>query len=260
MGIKCEEEFNPWPSFVDIFSSVILVLLLFLLITIVNIGYYAQFKHKVSYTGSVSSDELILSEKPEENKQEETRDIPRKIIDPVPVPSNPKKIIEELKKQIVILQKKVLTSQTKFIAKTEVEDANDTGEIEATGYDITSDKVDEKSKQKIIESEDYYIISFAKDEVFVETSIRKKLKEFIKKAKKRYPNHKVYILAVDRKNPVSATVAKQVSLGRTLAIRNFIRKLRYDKKDVRVDLVGKVKIDQEVDYENGYLVIKIKKK
>ena len=48
MAKKRAEEFNPWPPFVDIFSSVILVLLLFLLITIVNIAYYAQFKFKVS--------------------------------------------------------------------------------------------------------------------------------------------------------------------------------------------------------------------
>jgi hypothetical protein len=32
MAQKFEEEFNPWPSFVDLFSSVILVLLLFLLV------------------------------------------------------------------------------------------------------------------------------------------------------------------------------------------------------------------------------------
>ena len=60
MAIKCEEEFNPWPSFVDIFSSVILVLLLFLLVTIVNIGYYAQFKYKIQYTGSVTTEDIIL--------------------------------------------------------------------------------------------------------------------------------------------------------------------------------------------------------
>jgi len=40
MSCKCEEEFNPWPSFVDIFSSVILVLLLFLLVVLANLGYY----------------------------------------------------------------------------------------------------------------------------------------------------------------------------------------------------------------------------
>ena len=59
MACKFEEEFNPWPSFVDIFSSVILVLLLFLLVVLANLGYYAQFKYKVSFTGSVSSSELI---------------------------------------------------------------------------------------------------------------------------------------------------------------------------------------------------------
>ncbi|MDD3505073.1 MAG: hypothetical protein PHX65_00785 [Sulfurimonas sp.] len=61
MAKGCEQEFNPWPAFVDVFSSVILVMLLFLLITIVNIVYYAQFKHKVSYTGAITKDEVISS-------------------------------------------------------------------------------------------------------------------------------------------------------------------------------------------------------
>ena len=61
MACKIEEEFNPWPSFVDIFSSVILVLLLFLLVVLANLGYYMQFKYKVSYTGSISTSELIGS-------------------------------------------------------------------------------------------------------------------------------------------------------------------------------------------------------
>ena len=60
MSCKCEEEFNPWPSFVDIFSSVILVLLLFLLVVLANLGYYAQFKYKVSYNGSIATDDLIV--------------------------------------------------------------------------------------------------------------------------------------------------------------------------------------------------------
>lgn len=64
MAIRCEDEFNPWPSFVDIFSSVILVMLLFLLVVLVNLGYYAQFKYKVSYTGSIATDDLILNDNP----------------------------------------------------------------------------------------------------------------------------------------------------------------------------------------------------
>jgi len=62
MSKRCQEEFNPWPPFVDIFASVILVMLLFLLITIVNIGYYAQFKHKISYTASVETEAPVQPE------------------------------------------------------------------------------------------------------------------------------------------------------------------------------------------------------
>ena len=62
MAKRCPEDFNPWPPFVDIFASVILVMLLFLLITIVNIGYYAQFKHKISYTASVVTEAPVQPE------------------------------------------------------------------------------------------------------------------------------------------------------------------------------------------------------
>lgn len=39
-------EMNPFISYVDLFSSVILVLLLFVLIMFVNVGYYMQFNSK----------------------------------------------------------------------------------------------------------------------------------------------------------------------------------------------------------------------
>ncbi len=71
MAKRCDEEFNPWPSFVDIFSSVILVMLLFLLVVLVNLGYYAQFRYKISYTGSISTEELILNDNPKEIKIQE---------------------------------------------------------------------------------------------------------------------------------------------------------------------------------------------
>ncbi len=41
-------EMNPYISYVDLFSSVILVLLLFVLIMFVNVGYYMQFTSKDS--------------------------------------------------------------------------------------------------------------------------------------------------------------------------------------------------------------------
>jgi len=71
MSKKCIEEFNPWPPFVDIFSSVILVMLLFLMVTLVNLGYYSQFKFKITHSGSISTDNLILNDNPTINKQKE---------------------------------------------------------------------------------------------------------------------------------------------------------------------------------------------
>jgi len=41
-------DMNPFISYVDLFSSVILVLLLFMLIMFVNVGYYMQFNSKSS--------------------------------------------------------------------------------------------------------------------------------------------------------------------------------------------------------------------
>jgi hypothetical protein len=70
MSKRVEEEFNPWPSFVDIFSSVILVLLLFLLILIVNVTYYLQFRHKISYVGVVQNPQVIKKREIPQKKEE----------------------------------------------------------------------------------------------------------------------------------------------------------------------------------------------
>jgi hypothetical protein len=68
MAKKRVEPFNPWPAFVDLFASVIMVVLMFMLVLIVNITYYSQFKYKISYTGTVPIKKDIV--KPIESKIE----------------------------------------------------------------------------------------------------------------------------------------------------------------------------------------------
>lgn len=53
MAKKRVEPFNPWPGFVDLFASVIMVILMFMLVLIINISYYSQFRYKISYAGTV---------------------------------------------------------------------------------------------------------------------------------------------------------------------------------------------------------------
>jgi hypothetical protein len=82
---KHVEAFNPWPGFVDLFASIIMVVLIFMLVLIINITYYAQFKYKISYTGSVPVEEILSEQvievdsktitevKKEETKEEEVK-------------------------------------------------------------------------------------------------------------------------------------------------------------------------------------------
>jgi hypothetical protein len=219
---RCDEEFNPWPPFVDIFSSVILVMLLFLLITIVNIAYYAQFKFKVSYTGTVATDEIIL--KPQENKEE---------------------IIVQQMQQTII---------------EDPETKDNIGDIESAGKDLSRIYEDEITKQETFVTEDYLILNFGSSDIKIDNPTILKIKEFINDIKQKNPKHVVKISAVDPTNQISATVMKQISLARTINTRNLIRQLGYDIKDVQIDLlkVNLSGVDNKND--NGYIIVRIEKK
>jgi TolA-binding protein len=245
MANRCEEEFNPWPSFVDIFSSVILVMLLFLLVLLVNLGYYAQFKYKVSYTGSISSNELQT-----QSASKTSVDTPIK--KKVEASLKQEQKIQQMKKEIQKLKVKIQKD------KVVIERKNKT--LESAGLDIAK-KTDENrdTKQKVVQTDDYFIVTFKGSELFIDDAIIKKIKKFISDAKSKNGVKKVYISAFDPKNQVSATIAKQISLSRSIGTRNMIRKLGFNKKDVRIDLRDKTKIKENIDKQNGYLVIRIKK-
>ncbi len=255
MSKRCEEEFNPWPAFVDIFSSVILVMLLFLLVVLVNLGYYAQFKYKVSYTGSIATDDLILNDNPklvqiteEVVKQSESTTEATTQKQP-----KPPVVYEQMQQEIIRLKKIIEERVVKAKDKNEAE-------IEAGGIDVANRKDDDKkSKQGIIGADEYFIIMFKGNEIFFDNDITKKLKVFIKEIKTKYKKHKIMINAADVKGQASATIAKQISLARSIGARNLIRKLGYEKKDVRIDLLSSTKIKEEINEQNGYLVIRIKR-
>jgi len=236
MAIRCDEEFNPWPSFVDIFSSVILVLLLFLLVTIVNIGYYAQFKYKVQYTGSVVTDDIILQDSSKKIKLDEKK----------------KKINKDNE---TIVQEELM--DVPMVAKMEVELQAAT-DIESAGEDLADKKKSEsKSPQKVEENDQYFYIKYEGNEYFAGLDINERIKLFVQKAKENYPNHKIHIFATDPLDQVSLTMTKQITLGRTLGIRNFLKKTGYNKKDIKLKLSEKIDIPDDIDKDAGVVVIKV---
>lgn len=220
MARKHIEEFNPWPAFVDLFSSVILVLLLFLLVTVVNIVYYSQFKFKVSYKGAMLNDKVIST--PETKKIEVLE----------------KK--EEIQKEIQVKEQ--------------------VGTIEAAGKDLSRIYEDEATKQEVVMAEEYLLVNFGSNDIKIDNPTIVQIREFIKKIKQKNIKHIVKISAVDPTNQISATVMKQISLARTLNARNLIRQMGYDIKDVRVDLLHSNAEKIVNQNNNGYIIIRIEKK
>lgn len=247
MSKKCEDEFNPWPSFVDIFSSVILVMLLFLLVLLVNLGYYAQFKFKISYTGTIATDDLILNSNPQPIQVE-------KILE------NVDESKEDQSEQIKVLQSEVVRLKKIVEEKTIKAEEKEESELESGGIDVKDvDDDSNDSKQVLLQSDEYFIITYKGNEIFLDNKIAKDLKKFILEVKDKYKQHKILITASDVKGQASATVAKQISLARSIGARNLIRKFGYEKKDVRIDLLADTTVKEEIDTINGYLVIRIKK-
>ena len=252
MACKIEEEFNPWPSFVDIFSSVILVLLLFLLVVLANLGYYMQFKYKVSYTGSISNSELIGS--PSSTTTSETTQTSSSAANG----SNPNsdlniQIIQEQKQMVLALQNQIAVDETAL------KSAKGTDEAISAGINIADKKEDTTELQKTITSDGYLVITYKADELFVDDAISKQLKDFLSKAKSKNASHQIFIYSSDTKNQLSATIAKQISLARTMSVRNLIKKFGYEKKDINIDLSVLPEVKEPIDAKNGYIVIKTTK-
>ena len=145
---KCEEEFNPWPPFVDVFSSVILVLLLFVLVMIVNVAYYMQFNSKVKST----------------SKEKSLANNLQKGVDPT---------------ELVTLKKNIIQVE----AKTSNLSMFKGGKSE--GNAISSKKDDKKYKQKVISSSGSMLIVYDDKEIFINASTKTKLKSFAKKYKNK---------------------------------------------------------------------------
>jgi hypothetical protein len=75
----CNKEFNPWPSFVDLFSSVILVLIFFILVIVTLLAYFMQFKYKKTDANKIVVETKKVGQ-PIEGKQSKINLIPKPAI------------------------------------------------------------------------------------------------------------------------------------------------------------------------------------
>lgn len=199
-------EMNPFISYVDLFSSVILVLLLFVLIMFVNVGYYMQFNSKQVTVAAAASSETA-------SKQEEN-----------PV-------------TFVTLQDvtKATTQRTQEIGEnTLTKSTEKTAIVDYKESDLTI----------VFKNNDYFV---AKDAIA-------KLTKTMEKILKSNPNA-LFVLSVgDSKKILSATQAKQISLGRVLATKNTLEATPAFKNKIKISY----KQNESNNFEFGYLKVDVK--
>ena len=218
MAKGCPEEFNPWPPFVDIFASVILVLMLFLLITVVNIGYYAQFKSKTAYTAQVTE------------KAPEVSD------DSAPAATSckpmPKVVVQEDQENKISFRK---------IDKPKNESSNNSlfsgGQSEGNAVNYINDKTQKVyDNQRALLKKRSLEIFFKDKEIFISLSIKQKIRKFIGDINRITTRSIFTIYVTDPSGIISATLAKQISLGRILNIKSMIKKTNIKGKRIKMNL------------------------
>lgn len=235
MAKRCPEEFNPWPPFVDIFASVILVMLLFLLITIVNIGYYAQFKYKKSYTASVETKAPVQPE--DQTKVKPT------IQECKPQPKA-KEPIENSVSFHKIVQPSFKDAKSSFFSGGKAEG-------NAVSYAVNKNQK-EFPNQKLIKKDLQVVIEFHDKEIFLNSKIKRAVKLFVGNVNRRSKRAVFTIYVSDPKNVISSTLAKQISLGRVLNVKNLIKRSNVKAKNIKMNL------QQEIKTNNPYGDIIIK--
>jgi hypothetical protein len=228
MAKKRVEPLNPWPSFVDLFSSVIMVILMFMLILIINITYYAQFKYKISYTGTVAIEQTVT--KPVEILDKKTKE---------------QELLTE-KKESIIDEKplKIVKDNTKK-------------ELEAVaGVDLSM--VDNNfTRQDNIFHENWMAIKYLDNEVILDPKSIKDVDKFLLAVKEKFPQHSLWIYIKEPQNQISASVGKQLALSRVLNIRNLLRKRDYKNEDVVIKLQDKIPQQNTIEHPSGYAIIAV---
>lgn len=225
MAKRRVEPFNPWPSFVDLFASVIMVILMFMLILIVNITYYAQFKYKVSYTGTVAIEQAVA--KPEDILDKKTKEEKESILDEKPI--------------------KIVKDNTKK-------------ELEAVaGVDLSMSD-NNFTRQDNVFHESWMAVKYLDSEVILDSKSIKDIDKFLLSAKEKFPQHSIWIYIKEPQNQISASVGKQLALSRVLNIRNLLRKREYKDDDVMIKLRDKIPEQNTIEHASGYAIITVHRK
>ncbi len=214
---KCQEEFNPWPPFVDVFSSVILVLLLFILVTIVNVAYYMQFNSK-------SEAEVAKASK-----------------------------VDSFTKGKDVTEMITLKKEKKVALDSKGSDSLFSGG-NSEGNAMTLSQKESKIEQGIKkDKEGELLVTYKDKEIFLTKSAKDSIKSFIKAQRAKNKSAKFEISIAQPINIIGKTIPKQISIGRALDAKNAMKKMGVKLSQMRLS----IKKTRDKNFGYGYVKIKV---
>ena len=213
------DEMNPFISYVDLFSSIIMVLLLFVLIMFVNVGYYIQFntKNKTSTTEATAA---------VENNQTVTDEV-------VQIKKEDYDKLVQAAKQLDV--KNITPVQG--------------GEVEGNALSKKSEKFATADLVK-----DDTIIAFKNNEYFLNKDMIQDVATFMENRLKTNPSATFYLSVGDSTKLIGSTQTKQVSLGRILSLKNSLQAMPKLQNKIKISY----KQSNDANYQFGYIKIDVK--
>jgi hypothetical protein len=115
-----------------------------------------------------------------------------------------------------------------------------------------SDKKPKVENLKII-SKNEMLIEFNSKDIFVTSKAKNSIRSFIVAAKKVDKNAKIEISFANSTSIGSSTVAKQISLGRAVNIKNLLKKDNYNLSDISLKLSN----FKDEKYKHGYVRLRV---
>ena len=211
------EEFSPWPPFVDIFASTIMVLLLFMLILFSLIAHYAELaKENVNQT-------------PIDKTKQQT-------------PEKGDRIRSLLEVKDVIFQSTIVVEQNKTVERA----------VEDIGGALSFEKEKKESIQEFSDKD--MTLVFKNMDIFIDQQLLSSVKTALTSHLQKDGSKKIFLLVGDPKQALSATYAKQISLGRVINLKNKLEKDPLFKDRVSISIDTK----EEAKHPYGHILIMFK--
>ncbi len=214
---KCEEEFNPWPAFVDLFSSVILVLLLFIMVTIVNVAYYMQFNSKTSSEATTKS-----------------------ATDNLQAGADTTDMISIAKQEKPKLD--AAGNDSLFTG----------GKSQGNALSVSKDE-SKAQEQKGENKNGELLISYHDKGIYSSAKMKSEIEAYIKAQKRKNPNAKFQISVAQPTKVLGRSLPKQISLGRALNVKTTLKKSSVSLSNIKLKMFK----NRDEKHPFGYVKIKV---